>query len=458
MLFQTGVLPDAVIRDRRSTGVFAFLGLQPDLAPESAQAWLAALSEAVQAFEGGAGPEREGSALIALGPQFFVGAAGPRFGLEGKLPRHFADLPTTPAPVLEQAECLVYAMSTSEARIVRLLEAIAATRDIGLASVTVERGYQRDDGREPFGFPDGINNVPGRERPRVVFVDRERRPDEPSWTEDGSYLAYLKIGQDISAASTMTDLESVIGRRRDDGSRLDKPAGDDDRSDPPFADPANPPPSSHVRKVHDRESPPEHHIFRRGLPYYDLDSTAIGRAGLHFVSFQSSLDAFDAVFNGWMMNPDFPVTGAGPDALMARNLITFERAGFYFVPRADRRFVGAPIFDPPAHEPRPRREGRLIVRKRAVDAAGNRAHHAEVDGCRFVVQRQDGSRIGDEFETDASGHAMSGPLPVREPLELVETSAPANLDPSPAVSFTLEHHRDVIEVTNRVRPAGGYGT
>ena len=69
-------------------------------------------------------------------------------------------------------------------------------------------------------------------------------------------------------------------------------------------------------------------------------------AGLHFVSFQARLPNFEVILNRWILNPDFPKTGAGVDALFARGLATIERAAFFVVPPADQRFVGAPMFDP----------------------------------------------------------------------------------------------------------------
>lgn len=93
--------------------------------------------------------------------------------------------------------------------------------------------------------------------------------------------------------------------------------------------------------------------------------------GLQFASFQASLDQFDAVFNRWMLNPDFPRPGTGVDALLARGLITIEKWGFYFVPPDTDGPIGIGMFAA-AKETRKPKTGRVAVRKELVDANGSR--------------------------------------------------------------------------------------
>lgn len=68
------------------------------------------------------------------------------------------------------------------------LDGLSATRPLGLAGVSIERVFQRDDRREMFGFLDGVRNVRSSQRHAAIYVDREVSPEEPGWTEDGSDL------------------------------------------------------------------------------------------------------------------------------------------------------------------------------------------------------------------------------------------------------------------------------
>lgn len=180
-------------------------------------------------------------------------------------------------------------------------------------------------------------------------------------------------------------------------------------------------------------------------------------AGLHFVSFQASANQFEVVLQRWMLNPRFPADGTGPDLLFGSGLISLERGGLFFVPPYDGHFLGAPLFDPPRREPRPRRSGRLVVRKRAVDANGQPAL-VELGGFRFQVLRAvDRSPVGEPFETNVAGRAISPDLPARTPLLLTETFTSVPVEPLAEIAFVIERRRQPLEVVNRLRQPGPYG-
>lgn len=128
----------------------------------------------------------------------------------------------------------------------------------------------------------------------------------------------------------------------------------------------------------------------------------------------------------------------------------YRASRLLLVPPADSRFLGAGAFDAARPDPRPRDDGRLIVRKRVVDQSGSPIH-ADVDAIAFQVFRPDGAAVGEEFETNSGGHAMSGDLPVREDLILRELRPSGRFEPLPDQPFRLEQKSQVLEVTNRLR-------
>ena len=107
---------------------------------------------------------------------------------------------------------------------------------------------------------------------------------------------------------------------------------------------------------------------------------------------------------------------------------------------------------------RPRRSGRLVVCKRAVDDNGQPAL-VELGGFRFQVLRADDrSPVGETFETNVAGRATSPDRPARTPLLLIEIFAPVPVEPLAEIPFVIERRLQPLEVVNRLRQAGPYGT
>jgi deferrochelatase/peroxidase EfeB len=84
-------------------------------------------------------------------------------------------------------DVLFYIMSTSEAAVAAFEGGLSATHGSAITADSTERGFQRHDKREPFGFRDGLRNIPTPERLEVVFLDPDRSPEEPAWAAGGSY-------------------------------------------------------------------------------------------------------------------------------------------------------------------------------------------------------------------------------------------------------------------------------
>lgn len=156
----------------------------------------------------------------------------------------------------------------------------------------------------------------------------------------------------------------------------------------------------------------------------------------------------------WMRNPDFPTNGAGPDALLARGLITITHTGFYFVPAA-AEFIKAQFFTETNADDRCR--GRVVVRKKLVDPSGNPVR-GERDG--FVLQLNDaaGTPICESFTTDSTGRAVSPPVPSGETYTLHEVTVDGPFTAAADVQVNLSGPRIHIEVVNTATVTNpGYG-
>lgn len=455
----SGIFPDSVISDPEASGYLLFLTLRPDLSADELQTWLQGLTTLIGQLEAasGDGDEAEPGATCAVGfgPSFFATEGGPRFGLPTG-PADFAQLPALPAVADlagAAADLAIYIMATREALVASFLRGLTALGAGTITTAMVERGYQRTDGREQFGFRDGLRNVASDRRDSVIFIDRDNQPEEPSWAQGGTYMAYMKVHQDLEAAAALgqESMEQIIGRRIDDGSRLDLPVATDPHTEGEFADPNNPPPASHIRKagprddIHDRSE-----IFRRGVPYTELRADGTLDAGLQFVSFQCSLANFNVILNRWMLNPDFPGQGTGQDALFARGLVSVEKAAFYFIPPADDRFLGAGFFDPPA--PDPCLVGKLIIQKQVVDQNGQPVV-VDLGGFQFQIVDGNGQVVGAPNQTDSAGHAISPELERGQTYTLQEINVPAGFQAPDIPAIQVNAHRQTVSVLNQVQGA-----
>lgn len=461
-MFAPGILPDEVITDHRSLGLFLFAELDDGLGRDGTCDWLRAVTEILADANADRTSDRDLTVCFGLGPSFFLAGQTTRFGIDpANVPLGFRTPTELPSErPLRHSDAVFYLMCRSEAAAASFLQNVHATRTFGLKSLALERGFQRKNRREMFGYLDGLHNAPWPHRYRAAFVNRdEGSAGEPPWTEDGSYMAYLKIKQDLDAWATLSEPEQdqLIGRRKRDGKRLDIPEGEEIkvgaegsyRGVPPRLD-------SHVRKARPfPEDPFETMIFRRGVPYVEISEEGYPEAGLHFVSFQHSLAAFSTIFGTWMMNPDFPDEGVGKDPLFPGSRFTTPKfGGFFFMPPMGNEFIGEGAFESPELGPPARTYGKVFVRKKVEDPNGGMVA-IDLRGISFHVLRADNrSPVGEVFETDSQGHALSGELPVDIDLVLVEAGAPPQLEPAPEIVFRVERHREVQEITNRVRPRG----
>lgn len=441
-----GVLPDEVIRDPKSDAELIFVTLRPELERPSLEGFLRGLSAAVASLTDGEGADQAASACVGLGKRFLDRAEAVPVGL--------TQLPAVAQGELLDVDIAIYVMCREEWRVADFRRGLASLGAGVVTSVLVQRGFQRPDGRELGGFLDGLRNARD-DRDAAVFVDRDRDPSEPAAAEGGTYMVTMRIPQDLAAwaALTESDQEQVMGRRKSDGSRLDVPAGTavaDERdiaSGCPFA--------SHVAKAGPRgEHRDRVNIFRRGVPFIELQPDGVLDAGLQFVSFQASMEQFVTISDEWMSNTDFPEPGTGADALFARGFATVTHTGFFFVP-APAEFIGAQFLVTQAVEDRCL--GHIAIRKKLVDASGNPIR-GERGGFGFQLVDAAGNPVGEPFTTDSTGRALSPAAPVGDTYTVREVTTRPGFDPMPDQAVTLDRRRIQIEIVNTATvPNPGYG-
>lgn len=417
-----GVLPrredkDVLYKNPQTCGYFVGVRLDPAMDRARAEAWFRTATTFVDELVSHE-QKRVAAVAVGLAPSFFTRGGLPRFDppIEppaGFRPDAFSPLPNATPPLsgaaVLQADVLFYVASVLEARVSRFIEHLWSTQP-DVQGIELERGYQREDDTEPFGYRDGVRNAHGIDRSQVVFVHRdEREIDEPEWADGGSYMTFVKILQNRQAFAALPSdqaRDEMIGRTKG-GERLDFVG----QSIAPREEPAEPAPNllphAHVRKAGPRQGHDDTEVFRRGLPFVEVSPDGNLRVGLHFCSFQASLDQFDVVFNDWMANPRFPVDGAGVDALFdpARALTAIEKAGFYFVPPHDPDHLAASLFklQKPGRQPK---QGRLVVKKRVVDPS-DASRRFERRGFVFQILDEQGQPVGGQFMTDSTGRAVA---------------------------------------------------
>ncbi len=479
-----GILPrgedkEVLYKNPQMCGYFIAVRLDPAIDRERAEAWLAevggyvdALVERLPARPGQEKGDKVAAVAVGFAPSFFVRDGAPRFEPPLEPPAAFAPdaapmMPNATAPLantpLVEGEVFFYVASVFEARVNAFISAIARMQP-NVVSVTFDRGYQRVDDTEPFGYADGLRNIRREERSDHVFVDRdERNLEEPGWAEGGSYMVFIKMQQHPDAFALLQDdatRDAVIGRTKE-GERLDLAGQSVDPKKEPVEPVPNLPASSHVGKVGPRGKHDDTQIFRRGLPFIETSANGQPRVGLNFCSFQASLEQFDVVFNDWAMNARFPVEGAGADALLDPTrqppLTTIEKVGFFFVPPFAEEGLAAAVFVK-EREPRRPKVGRLVVRKRVVDRSDS-SRRFERGGFVFQVLDSDGHPVGPQFATDSTGRAICPErLQIGQSYLLQEISSPVPNVQLQTVPFTMERRRQQLVVVNEVPPNTPYGT
>lgn len=144
--------------------------------------------------------------------------------------------------------------------------------------------FRYAESRDLTGYEDGTENPTGDDAVDAAVVS-----GQGEGLDGGSFVAVQQWLHDLErfGALSRDEQDATIGRRRDDNEEID-----------------DAPPSAHVKRTAQESFEPEAFVVRRSMPWAEG-----ARAGLVFVSFGHSLDAFDAQMHR-MVGADDGVTDA----------------------------------------------------------------------------------------------------------------------------------------------------
>ncbi|MDH5392403.1 MAG: Dyp-type peroxidase [Gammaproteobacteria bacterium] len=139
--------------------------------------------------------------------------------------------------------------------------------------------FMYDQSRDLSGYEDGTENPQGDEAIAAAIVQ-----GQGAGLDGGSFVAVQQWLHDFDSLQSMTteQRDDVIGRHISDNEEFDEA-----------------PESAHVKRAAQESFEPEAFLLRRSLPW--LDGM---QAGLVFVAFAKSFDAFEAVLNRMLGHED----------------------------------------------------------------------------------------------------------------------------------------------------------
>jgi putative iron-dependent peroxidase len=130
--------------------------------------------------------------------------------------------------------------------------------------------FKHRDSRDLTGYEDGTENPQGEDAVKAGIVQ-----GQGAGMDGSSFVAVQQWIHDLDHFQSLPEAErdGIIGRRISDNEELDEA-----------------PPSAHVKRTAQEDFEPEAFILRRSMPWADEH-----QAGLVFVAFGHSLDAFEAL-------------------------------------------------------------------------------------------------------------------------------------------------------------------
>jgi len=173
------------------------------------------------------------------------------------------DIPSTPAALW------CWCRGTDRGEIFHRSRAIEALLQPAFVLESVVDSFQFKSNRDMSGYEDGTENPQGEDAVNAAIVKNTGKGMDGS-----SFVAVQQWVHDFDAFSEMTTSEqdNSIGRRISDNEELD-----------------DAPASAHVKRTAQENFEPEAFVVRRSMPWMDDMS-----AGLNFIAFGCSFDAFEA--------------------------------------------------------------------------------------------------------------------------------------------------------------------
>jgi putative iron-dependent peroxidase len=174
------------------------------------------------------------------------------------------EVPSTPAALW----CWLRGEDRGE--LVHRSRAIAAALAPAFRTSTIIEAFQYDASRDLTGYEDGTENPQGEQAVAAALLD-----GSGPGLDGSSFVAVQQWLHDLDrfAAMSQAQQDAMIGRRRADNEEID-----------------DAPPSAHVRRTAQESFDPEAFVVRRSMPWAEG-----ARAGLVFVAFGRSFDAFEAL-------------------------------------------------------------------------------------------------------------------------------------------------------------------
>jgi deferrochelatase/peroxidase EfeB len=236
-------------------------------------------------------------------------------------------------------------------------------------------GFQRDDHRSWIDFHDGVSNLKSGDERKGAIAIKRTAVTEDQWTENGTFIAFIRLGIDLRIWRKISRLnqEITVGRDKLSGCPIESIDGNGnpvavkgcpidttleifERGNEKFretmqasTDSLN---QSHILRAHHLNQGPANdpsslRIFRQGYEFLEPSESSPGFiTGLNFVSFQDTPQRLFRMLTteGWLGKTNF---GGDPNKQLPGmdKLLSVRAAGIYFVPPVSEKeiFPGSSI-------------------------------------------------------------------------------------------------------------------
>jgi len=210
--------------------------------------------------------DRGDESIVGLGRALLLAAGRPVDGLR-EHPRHSlagVDVPSTGAALWLRL------VGPDPGALVHATTAWSAALGPDLALDEVTDAFRYDVGRDLSGYIDGTENPKGQDAPAAALVQGQG-PGQ----DGASFVAVQRWVHDMPAMAALSKarMDDLVGRDRDtDAERTEAP------------------PTAHVKRAAQESFTPAAFVLRRSMPW-----SCGAEAGLVFIAFGHSLDAYEAI-------------------------------------------------------------------------------------------------------------------------------------------------------------------